>query len=71
MHMSVNRIVCSVLGRVNVVDVNDKLLSNLYLSDTGLISRRWFLIAAIPLNTPVFRGRGTESLMAQANSDHI
>ena len=40
MHMSVNRIVCSVLGRVNVVDVNDKLLSNLYLSDTGLISRR-------------------------------
>lgn len=40
MHMSVNRIVCSVLGRVNVVGVNDKLLSNLYLSDTGLISRR-------------------------------
>ena len=40
MHMSVNRIVCSVLGGVNVVDVNDKLLSNLYLSDTGLISRR-------------------------------
>ena len=40
MHMSVNRIVCSVLGGVNVVDVNDKLLSNLYLSDTGLTSRR-------------------------------
>jgi len=40
MHMSVNRIVCSVLGRVTVVGVNDKLLSNLYLSDTGLISRR-------------------------------
>jgi len=40
MHMLVNRIVCSVLSRVNVVGVNDKLLSNLYLSDTGLISRK-------------------------------
>jgi len=33
MHLLVNRIVCSVLGRVIVVGVNAKLLSNLYLSD--------------------------------------
>jgi len=68
MHMSVNRIVCSVLGRVIVVGVNDRLLSNLYLSDTELISRRLISYCS---NSSRYASISTESPMAHASGDHV